>query len=183
MGAIGQRVARVGRALGMRIVVIRRRETLTASDGIDIRTTKQLRESLPEADIVCIAAALTPETSGLLGRHELGLLPSHAVLVNVARGPIVDEEALYEALREGRIGAAGIDTWYHYPQSETERSATYPSRFPFQELDNVVMSPHRGGAFRTEELERIRMGHLARSINAASRGEPIPHRVELDAGY
>ena len=183
LGAIGRRVAQVCRALGMRVVAVRRRATLAAPDGIEIRPTERLRESLPEADVVCIAAALTPETTGLIGRDELRLLPSHAVLVNVARGPIVDEAALYEALRTGRIGAAGIDTWYHYPQSEAERASTHPSRFSFQELDNVVMSPHRGGAFRTEELERIRMGHLARSINAASRGEPIPHRVQLDAGY
>ena len=81
------------------------------------------------------------------------------------------------------IGAAGIDVWYQYPPDEPSRRATHPSVLPFHELGNVVLSPHRGGAYRQPELERLRIKHLARSINAAARGEPIPHRVDVIAGY
>ncbi len=83
-----------------------------------------------------------------------------------------------------RLGsAAGIDVWYRYPSTAESRANTPPSRFPFHELDNVVMSPHRGGAYRLEELERGRMHELAITLNAIARGEPIPHRVDVRAGY
>ncbi len=83
---------------------------------------------------------------GLLGAAELALLPDGAVLVNIGRGPIVDERALYEGLRDGRPHAAGLDVWYSYPPDEAARANWPPSAYPFHELDNVVLSPHRGGA-------------------------------------
>jgi phosphoglycerate dehydrogenase-like enzyme len=103
------------------------------------------------------------------------------VLVNVGRGPIVDEAALYAALRDGTLYAAGLDVWYNYPADEAARAHTPPSDYPFHELDNVVMSPHRAGS--SVETEALRMVHLARLLNAAARGEPMPNRVDLEAGY
>ena len=70
--------------------------------------------------------------------------------MNVGRGPVVDEEALYRALADGRLGAAGLDVWYSYPATEAARSATFPSAYPFHELDNVVLSP-RGGLVICED--------------------------------
>jgi phosphoglycerate dehydrogenase-like enzyme len=103
------------------------------------------------------------------------------VLINIARGPIVDEAALYNALRGGSLYGAGLDVWYNYPADEQSRSHTAPSYHPFHELDNVVMSPHRAGG--SDETERLRMAHLAELLNAAARGEPMPNRVNLQAGY
>jgi phosphoglycerate dehydrogenase-like enzyme len=117
----------------------------------------------------------------MVGEAELALLPPGAVLVNVGRGAIVREEALYHALREGRLAAAGLDVWYRYPTSEAEAVDAAPSAFPFHELDNVVMSPHRAG--HVAEDDDLRMKALAELLNAAARGEPMPNRVDLEAGY
>ncbi|MCA9873270.1 MAG: hypothetical protein KC441_06435, partial [Anaerolineales bacterium] len=77
--------------------------------------------------------------------------------------------------------AAGIDVWYIYPKEEADRPHTMPSAFPFHELDNVVMSPHRGG--QTLDSDRLRMGHLAQLLNCAARGEEMPNRLDLARGY
>lgn len=109
------------------------------------------------------------------------MLPSDAVLVNVGRGSIVDEAALCHALREGMLYAAGLDVWYNYPGDKSARSCTPPSTYPFHELDNVVMSPHRAGGSKETGMQR--MSHLAALLNAAARGEEMPNRVNLQAGY
>jgi phosphoglycerate dehydrogenase-like enzyme len=128
-----------------------------------------------------IALPLTPTTENLIGEAELALLPRGAVLVNVGRGPIVEAAALYNALREGHLKGAGIDVWYNYPPDPEARSHTPPADFPFYELKNIVMSPHRGGG--SEDSNMLRMLHLAELLNAAARGEMLPNRVDLDAGY
>jgi len=185
LGAVGARIARSCDGLGMRVLGVRRHPDRVEADTPRWETSspERLPELLPSASALFVTVPLTPATRGLIGAEQLALLPADAVLVNVARGPIVDEEALYHALSEGAIGAAALDVWYRYPADEAARTATYPSRFPLHDLDNVVLSPHRGGAFRHPELERARMEHLARSLNAAAAGEPIPHRVDVAAGY
>ena len=147
------------------------------------RPVAELPSLLPGADVLVICLPLTDETRGLIGGSELALMPERAILVNVGRGPIVDESALYHALRDGTLHAAGLDVWYNYPSDEPGRTSTSPSEYPFHELDNVVMSPHRAGAPHTPETESLRMRVLAELLNAAARGEPIPNRVDLDLGY
>lgn len=127
-----------------------------------------------------ICLPLTDETKGLIGADELAQLAPGAVLVNTGRGPIVDERALFDALRAGRL-RAGLDVWYRYPEDEAARAGTPPATLPFHELDNIVMSPHRAGL--CAETERLRAVFLAEMLNAGARGEPMPGRVDLDAGY
>ena len=182
-GAIGSHLTTMCLALGMNVHAVRRHTDQPRPELVQVHESDDLHNLMPIADALFIALPLTPETEGLIGREEMDLLPSSCVLVNIARGTIVDEEALYLSLREKRIAAAGIDVWYNYPRTPESRADTPPSRFPFHELDNVVMSPHRGGAFRLEELERRRMSDLAHTLNAFARGEEIPHRVDLEAGY
>ncbi|MBU1049333.1 hydroxyacid dehydrogenase, partial [Candidatus Bipolaricaulota bacterium] len=182
-GAIGSRIARACHALGMNVHAIRRRVDEANTKPVQTHSPEVLFDLLPLADVLIVALPLTPETEGLIGAAELKMLPPSCVLVNIARGGIIDEGALYLALRERRIAAAGIDVWYNYPPAPESRSNTPPSRFPFHELDNVVMSPHRGGAFQLEELEQRRMADLAQTLNAIARGESVPHRVDLHAGY
>ena len=182
-GQIGQRVARVCQALGMKVVAIRL--NVNAPKPPDIRAelhpASNLRQVLPRANVLVVALPLTSETCGLIGAAELALLPRGAVLVNVGRGPIVDEEALYMALCDGTLGAAGIDVWYSYPPDDTARAHTFPSKYPFQDLDNVVLSPHRGGL--TVESEHQGIAAIAAMLNAAARGEPMPNRMDVAAGY
>jgi len=167
----------------MNVHAIRRHIGPASATPIQLHSIEALIDLLPHADVLCIALPLTAETEGLIGAAEIAKLPSSCVLVNIARGAIVDEGALYRALKEKRIAAAGIDVWYRYPDTAASRANTPPSRFPFHELDNVVMSPHRGGAFRLEELERQRMTDLAHTLNAIARDENVPHRVDIQAGY
>ena len=132
-------------------------------------------------DVLLCVLPETPETTGLIGARELGLLPRHAILVNVGRGRTIDEEALYMALRDRRIRAAGIDVWYQYPKGDAERASTLPSRFPFHELDNVVMTPHRGGWLA--DFEHLRVQALAEMLAAAAAGRPMPDLVDKALGY
>ncbi len=182
-GQIGQRVARVGQALGMKVVAVRLNANAPHPRDIhaELHPASDLRQILPRSNVLVVALPLTSQTRGIIGAAELALLPRGAVLVNVGRGPIVDEEALYTALRDGTLGAAGIDVWYSYPADAAARTHTYPSKYPFQDLDNVVLSPHRGGL--TAEGEHQGMAAIAVMLNAAARGEPMPNRVDVAEGY
>lgn len=179
-GAIGRRIGSVCRALGMRVIAVRRSSFSESADDIEVRTVSELPSLLPRAQVIFIALPLTPETEGLMTARELELLPEGALLINIARGKIVDEAALYDVLRRGRIHA-GLDVWYRYPTSPETRTSTLPSLYPFHELGNVTLSPHLGGD--SDETERIRAAGLAAMLNAAATGLPIPNRVNPQNGY
>jgi phosphoglycerate dehydrogenase-like enzyme len=183
-GAVGRRIAAICRGMGMSVSAIRRRPEAARAGGPDeVHGPDALHALLPQADALLIALPLTEATKGLIGERELGLLPRRAIVVNVGRGRVVDERALYEALASRSIRAAGIDVWYRYPMNEDERASTAPSEFPFQELPNVVMSPHRAGAFGVADLEAARAEAIADAINAAARGDAIPSPVNVKEGY
>lgn len=183
-GAIGRRVGCLCRGLGMHVIGIRRQAgALPAEldDGTVLAGPDSLDSLLPQTHALIICLPHTPQTESFVGAKELSLLPPEAALVNVARGPIVDQGALYHALRDGTLYAAGLDVWYTYPADEATRANTPPADYPFHELDNVVMSPHRAG--HATEVEILRAEHLARMLNAAANGLPMPNRVDLEAGY
>ncbi len=180
-GAIGRRVGEYCRAFGMRVTGVRRDPGPGGPDGVV--GPEALDGALRDADFLFVTLPLTPETEGCVDARRIALLPPGAIIVNVGRGPVVEEEALYRALVERRVRAAGLDVWYNYPKDEESRSGTPPSRFDFGALDNVVLSPHRGGAPGTERTEGERIAAIAEAVNAAARGATVPHRVDLDAGY
>jgi phosphoglycerate dehydrogenase-like enzyme len=181
-GAIGREVTRLCKGLGMSALAIRAHPDPGPSGPADeVYSAEALAQLLPRANALIICLPLTPRTRGLIGFAELNLLPSEAVLVNIGRGPIVDEAALFRALSDGHLYAAGLDVWYNYPDSESSRVSTAPSNYPFARLENVVFSPHRGGA--TRSTNRLRVECLASLLNTAARGETMPNRVDLEAGY
>jgi phosphoglycerate dehydrogenase-like enzyme len=182
-GAIGARIARICRGVGMDVHATRKSDgkTETLDDDVTLHPASALQDLLPRADVLFVALPYTHETDGLIGAAELALLPRSAILINVGRGHIIDERSLYEALRDKRLAAAAIDTWYEYPKSEGERERTFPGTWPFHELDNVVMSPHRGG--HCAETERLRAEHLGPLLNQLARGEEPATRVLLARGY
>ena len=116
-----------------------------------------------------MAVPLTPETRDLIGAAELRALGPDGFLLNPARGEVVDEEALYTALRDRTIAGAAIDAWYADPSRAGELVA--PSRFPFGELDNVVMTPHSSG--RSETTRATRWAWLAAQLRRFAQGEPL----------
>jgi len=181
-GAIGRRLARLCRAMDMRVLAVKRRPDTESDDLVDeIYTLDSLPRLLPRSHVLLLCLPHTPETEGVIGPQELDALPHGAVLVNIGRGPVVDEAALFESLKNGHLSAAGLDVWYNYPSSEEERAQTPPSSYQFHELDNVVLSPHRGGA--TMETNTLRMDGLTILLNAAVMGKPIPNQVDVNAGY
>jgi phosphoglycerate dehydrogenase-like enzyme len=178
-GSIGRHVGRVLNAMGMRVIGIRR--TPQPDDIVEVFGINDLHRLLPETDVLMVTAPGTPDTNGLIGEQELGLMPKGGILTNVGRGPIVDQKALYKALKSRHLHAGGMDVWYNYPSDEESRSNTPPADYPFHELDNFVMSPHRGGG--TRETELIRMAALAAALNSVAQGKPLPNKVNLQAGY
>jgi phosphoglycerate dehydrogenase-like enzyme len=151
-GAVGVATARLLRAFGMKIHAVNRRGA--SDEPTDwIGTTDRLDEMLRAADVLVICAALTVHTEGLIGARQLGLMKEDAILVNVARGEIIDEAALYEHLRTHPRFYAGIDAWWIEPV----RHRRFAMEHPFLDLPNVIGSPHNsagGGVWRDVSLRR-----------------------------
>jgi phosphoglycerate dehydrogenase-like enzyme len=149
-------------------------------DDIKIYPPSRLDDLLPQADVLFLSLPLTDDTKGLIEQKRLSMLPDDAIIVNVSRGRIIDEKALYETLKSGRI-KAGLDVWYNYPENEEDRKNTPPSEYPFHELPNVIMTPHL--AENTDRTEAFRAQELARLLNLAAKGKPLPNRVDVEKGY
>lgn len=182
LGEVGEALATYCLGLGMKVMATKKHpEAYAGAPDIRVFPADQLPALLPKADVLLITLPLTPETENLIGEKELGLMPEGSILINIGRGPIVNQQALYTALKSGRLWAVGSDVWYNYPETKESQSNTAPADLPFGELENFVLSPHRGGM--VAEVEEQRAMALADLLNAASRGEPIPNRVNLDAGY
>ena len=167
-GRIGQALAQRARAFDMEICAIRRDVARSARDGLArLGGLDILDEVLRRSDYLAITLPATAATRGLLGAAQLALMKPTAVLVNVARAEIVDEQALYRALAGRAIAAAALDVWYRYPIDATP---TPPARQPFHELPNVLMTPHVSGW--TEGMLAARARLIADNIRRISRGEP-----------
>ncbi len=168
-GHIARETARRLKPFGMRLRGCTRRPDSGDEFVDDLVGVGQLAAMLGDCDYVVVACPLSDATRGLIDRAALGAMKRDAVLVNVARGPVVDEDALFEACRERRIGGAVIDTWYRYPESADE--VCLPSRHRFQDLDNVIMSPHASG-WSAGLIER-RFRVVADNLDRLARGEPL----------
>jgi phosphoglycerate dehydrogenase-like enzyme len=167
-GRIGQAVARRARGFDMEIRAIRRQPRGTSAEGLAfLGGPESLDETLRASDYLAVTLALTPETRGLLGARELSLMKQSATIVNVARGEVIDEDALYGALAGGALAGAALDVWYRYP---TGPGPTLPGRRPFHELPNVLMTPHVSGW--TEGMLAARAEVIAANIERVARGEP-----------
>ena len=188
-GSIGREVGRLGRAFGMRLLALRRSAGRAdwgyalehAGDLVGdpqgnlperFYPPEALHEMLAECDYVVIALPLTPATMRFIGDAELRAMKPTAYLVNVARGPIVDEEALLRALREGWIAGAGLDVFEQEP---------LPAGNPLWDLENALLSPHVAGfAPRYDERTAVLFAqNLARYI----AGEPLLNLVDKAEGY
>jgi phosphoglycerate dehydrogenase-like enzyme len=172
-GRIGRELARRARAFDMAIWAMRQKATREDAHGLAfLGGPDTLDEILKRADYLAVTLPLTEATRGLLGARELELMKPTAVLVNVARALIVDEDALYEALRRRTIAGAALDVWYRYP---TDGEPTFPSHHPFHELPNVLVTPHVSGW--TEGTMDGRAMLVAENIGRVARGEPVANMI------
>ena len=167
-GHIAQTVAQRAKAMGMRVHVANRSPVRHAavdqSWGLD-----DLQTFMGSCDAVVVSLPLTANTQGLVNAAALGAMRADAVLMNVGRGAVIDEKALYEALLKRQIGGAVIDTWYQYPSPTQPECA--PSQYDFAALDNVLMTPHMSGW--TTGTVRRRQETLADNIGRLSRGDAL----------
>jgi phosphoglycerate dehydrogenase-like enzyme len=159
LGEIGREVARLADAFGMEVLSTRRNEG-------------DLDELLPRADSVVITLPLTAETRGMFDRRRIGLLKQGAILVNIGRGPVVDEDALIDALRSGQLRGAALDVYATEP---------LPADSPLWELDNVILSPHTA-AQSVHENERI-VEVFAENLRRYLAGEELRSRIRTDLFY
>lgn len=167
-GHIAQTLAQRAKAFGMRVHVANR-SPVNHPMVEQSWTLDGLQDFMGRVDAVVVSLPLTDNTRSLVDRQALNAMRADAVLVNVGRGPVVDERALYEALKARQIGGAVIDTWYQYPSPTQAECA--PSRYDFASLDNVLMTPHMSGW--TAGTVRRRQETLADNITRLSRGLPL----------
>jgi phosphoglycerate dehydrogenase-like enzyme len=169
-GHIGQEIARRAKAFGMHVIAVNRSGRPSATDlDYEFVAVASLDEVLPRTHVLVLCCPLDDSTRGLIGTRQLNLLPAQALLVNVARAEVVDEQALYEALQSQRLGRAVLDVWYQYPKQGQPPVA--PSRWPLHELPHVRATPHISAI--TPELLDRRYGFMARNIQRLQRGEPL----------
>ncbi|MFC5745213.1 2-hydroxyacid dehydrogenase [Actinomadura rugatobispora] len=177
LGETGREVARLAQAFGLRVQATRRDPASPLEDGLHldrVLPSDQLPELLATSDIVVVTVPLNEHTRGMIGAAELNLMRPTALLINVARGPVIDEHALYEALAADRIAGAGIDVWW-----PTDGKARGGSTMPFDKLENVVLTPHNSG-HTTETFER-RARDIAANLTALAENRPL-HNVVLFRG-
>lgn len=172
-GHIGREVARRARALDMSVVAVTRSGHGAPDEDVRYAAVDTLHQVLPEADVLVLCCPLTDATRGLIGREALGLLPPQTLLVNVARAEVVDEQALYDALAEGRLGRAALDVWYQYPAAGG--APTPPSRLPLYSLPNVRGTPHVSAM--TPGLLDRRYRFMADNIRRLQSGAPLENVV------
>jgi phosphoglycerate dehydrogenase-like enzyme len=175
-GRIGRAIATRAAAFGMRVLAVDDRavdDGASADGTAELLPTARLDEVLTAADYLVVACPLTPATTGLIDRAALRRMRAHAVLVNISRGPVVEESALFDALRDNVIGGAVLDVWYAYPRSAEDRPA--PASHPFWELSNAWCTPHSSAW--TRELAHRRYRAIALNIDRLVTGRPLTNLV------
>jgi phosphoglycerate dehydrogenase-like enzyme len=167
LGAIGSELARLARALGLYVIGVRRGAARGGEPVDELHGPERLRELWSRADWLAIACPLSSETRGLVDAAALASLPRGARLLNVARGEIVDEAALIESLRDGRLAGAYLDVFAAEP---------LPAESPLWALPNVIATPHNSAASRGNEKRQVEifLDNFARFV----RGEPLRNEVK-----
>ncbi len=179
VGAIGKEIARIAKAFHMTITAVKK--TPDESDLVDcLGTNDDLHGLLPDADYIICTLPETEETRGYLGKKEFDLMKNGVHIVNVGRGPVIDEEALYHALTSGKVGGAALDTWWIYPPDEDARTNTFPSNYPLDTCENVIFSPHR--ATHIDQRAKYRIKNLAMILNNLVEGNEV-NVVDVNRGY
>lgn len=173
-GDIGQGVAKRAAAFDMRVLAVTRGAKPAQPPLSWHGALADLPGLLAQSDYVVLAVPMTPQTAHLIDAQALARMKPDAVLINVARGPVVNPADLFAALSEKRIGGAVLDTWYRYPTPDAPDPA--PADQPFHILDNVVMTPHC--AAWTNAHHQRRWAAIAANLTRLARGEPLADVID-----
>ncbi|MHA1917619.1 MAG: 2-hydroxyacid dehydrogenase [Candidatus Ranarchaeia archaeon] len=181
LGSIGLALAKRALAFDMEVFGIRR--SGEQIPGIKVYKPNELNVVLKSADFVIVTLPLTKNTIGFIGNTEFEEMKNSAIFVNISRGKIVDQEALFNALKEKKIAYAGIDVWYNYPKERINLSKEKqsPSDFPFRELENVVMTPHRGGFVKESAIKAV--NQVVENVLNYKEGKKLNNIINLELGY
>jgi phosphoglycerate dehydrogenase-like enzyme len=172
MGSIGREFTMRARALGMRVVAVRENPEKGSSGADAVYGTSELEQVLPQADFVLLCTPVTAATTALMNHHRLSLMKPDAYLLNVGRGPLVDEAALLDALRRRVIAGAALDVFVEEPLSADS---------PLWELDNLLITPHTAAV--TEKLWQRHYQLIRDNLRRHVAGQPLLHQVDKSSGY
>lgn len=171
-GKIGTEVGKRAKAFGMRVIATRSHPERPAEYLDQALSNDQLPELLAQSDYVVVTAPSTPATRGLLGKTEFGQMKRSAILINIARGSLIKEQELIEALKDGTIAGAGLDVFEKEP---------LPASSPLWGLPNVLLTPHSGGIF--QKLETNSFNFFIEQLERYLKGEKLKNIVDKKAGY
>ncbi len=172
LGSIGAEIARLCRALGMRVLATRRHPEDGAPNVDQLLPLEQLETLLAQVDFVVLAVPLTGETRGMIGEAQLRALRPGAWLINIARGAIVDEPALIQALQDGQLGGAALDVFAQEP---------LPPDSPLWDMENVILTPHN--SWSTPHMEEREATLFLDNLERYMQGLPLRQMVDKTLGY
>lgn len=172
LGSIGQEIARLGAAFGMRVLGVKKNPG-SPPEGVNrVVSLEGMDMVLKESDYIVLTVPLTPSTHGLIGIKQLEMMKTSAILINMARGEVVDEAALTSALASGQIAGAGLDVFEEEPLSQDS---------PLWDLKNCIITPHVA-ALSPQYMARA-TDLFCRNLDAYIKGESLPTRVDVSRGY
>lgn len=172
LGGIGREVARLGAAFGMRVIGVNRTGKADVADVVEVHASSSLADLMPTAQAVVVTLPLTEETSCLLDADVIDRMRADAILVNVGRGGVIDEQALTQALQQGRLAGAALDVFATEP---------LPQDSPLWQLPNVLISPHTA-ALSVHENERI-VVLFSQNLRRFLDGEELTNRMDARLFY
>jgi phosphoglycerate dehydrogenase-like enzyme len=173
LGSIGRELARRAHAMGMRVIAVREHPDRPKLESVDkVLAVSGLSSLLGESDYVVLAVPVTPATRGLFSAERIAMMKAEACLINVGRGPLLDEAALADALGNQRIGGAALDVFEQEP---------LPPDSPLWDLDNLLITPHTAGL--TEKLWERHYALIRENLQRYLAGQPLLGTVDKQRGY
>jgi phosphoglycerate dehydrogenase-like enzyme len=176
LGSIGMEIVKLAAPFGIRVSGIRRRPSGSTESPIagvdDVLSPERLPELLEKSDVVVLAVPHTPETKQLIGRVEIDRMKRGAFLINIARGKLIDDSAVVDALRDGRLGGAALDVFTREPLEASS---------PYWDLPNVIITPHTSGAMQDYWTPLVSL--FSENLRRFEKGEPLVNVVDKIAGY
>ena len=172
LGAIGTEVAARAVALGMEIAAVRRRPDRPAPAGVEVCGPDRLNDVLARSDVLVLSMPHTPETKPIIGHSELQVVKRGSLLVNIARGKLIDDEAVVAALRDGRLGGAALDVFTREPLDASS---------PYWDMPNVIITPHTSGAMDDYWTPLVAL--FSENLRRFERGDALINVVDKTSGY